>query len=71
MPEAREKENEVGFSRSVRELKSYSGPIPSAEEFARYEEVHAGSADRLMSMAEREQKAIVSFRNNALIAKLL
>ena len=68
MPEDQEKKHDVTLSREVREVRSYSGPIPPAEEFARYEEVLPGSADRLISMAEREQTDIVSFRNKVLIA---
>ena len=34
------------------EQKAYSGPIPPAEEFAGYEEVLKGSANRILSMAE-------------------
>ena len=58
----------VAGTRQVTSVRSYSGPIPSAEEFARYEEVHPGSADRLFSMAEREQNDIVSFRNISLLS---
>ncbi len=58
----------VAGTRQVTSVQSYSGPIPSAEEFSRYEEVHPGSADRLFSMAEREQNDIVSFRTKALVA---
>jgi len=34
---------------------SYSGPVPSAEMVKGYEEILPGSADRFLSMAEREQ----------------
>ena len=34
---------------------SYSGPIPSAQEFAGYESVVPGAADRILKMAETEQ----------------
>lgn len=34
---------------------SFSGPLPPAESFARYEEVLPGAADRIMRMAEKEQ----------------
>ncbi len=67
MPEDQDKKREIKLSREVREVR-YSGPVPPAEEFARYEEVLPGSADRLISMAEREQTAIVSFRSKALVA---
>ena len=68
MPEDQDKAHEVTLSREVREVRRYSGPIPPAEEFAHYEEVLPGSADRLLSMAEREQTDIVSFRNKVLVA---
>ena len=68
MSEDQDKKHEVTRSREVR---SYSGPIPPAEEFARYEAVLPGSADRLISMAEREQTNIVSFRNKTLVAATL
>lgn len=64
MPEDQDKRHEITLSREVR----YSGPIPPAEEFSRYEEVLPGSADRLISMAEREQTSIISFRSKALAA---
>ena len=64
MPEDQDKKHEITLSQEVR----YSGPIPPAEEFARYEDVLPGSADRLISMAEREQTSIISFRSKALVA---
>lgn len=59
---------DVTRTRTYTQVRSISGPIPSAEEFARYEEVYPGSADRIFSMAEREQDEIVSFRNRSLFA---
>jgi len=35
--------------------KQHSGPLPSSEEFARYEQTHHGAADRILSYMEREQ----------------
>jgi uncharacterized membrane protein len=35
---------------------SYSGPLPPAEQVRAYEEVLPGSADRILSMAERQQE---------------
>ncbi|MFZ4687714.1 MAG: DUF2335 domain-containing protein [Polymorphobacter sp.] len=35
--------------------KTHSGPIPSAEELEHLERVHAGLANRIVEMAEREQ----------------
>ena len=71
MPEDQDKRHEITLSRRVRKVSRYSGPIPRAEEFARYEDVLPGSADRLISMAEQEQTAIISFRNKALVATTL
>lgn len=34
---------------------AYAGPIPSPEDFREYEDVLTGAADRILSMAEREQ----------------
>lgn len=69
MPEDQDKKHEI-ISREVTEVK-YSGPIPPAEEFARYEDVLPGSADRLISMAEREQTSIISVRSKTLVATTL
>ncbi len=33
---------------------AYAGPLPSPEAFARYEQVCAGAADRIISMAEKQ-----------------
>lgn len=68
MPEDQDKRYEITLSR---EVSRHSGPIPSAEELARYEEVLPGSADRLISMAEREQTSIISFRNKVLAVTTL
>jgi len=32
----------------------YRGPLPTAEEFGRYEQVLAGAANRILSMAEKQ-----------------
>lgn len=37
--------------------KSHRGPIPDPESFERYEKCLAGSADRILKMAEKEQDA--------------
>lgn len=34
---------------------TYEGPLPPASEFDRYEQVCPGAADRILSMAEREE----------------
>lgn len=34
----------------------YSGPLPRPEDLERYERIHPGLADRIMTMAEQQQK---------------
>ncbi len=53
---------EITRIRTVTQVRHYSGPIPPAEEFARYEEIYPGSAKLLFSMAEREQDSTVKYR---------
>lgn len=36
-------------------LQFRSGPLPLPDDFARYDEVHPGTAERLLAMAEKEQ----------------
>lgn len=38
-----------------REVKAYSGPVPSPEVLKEYEQIAPGFAERLLSMAEQEQ----------------
>ena len=59
---------EIAQTRTVSHVSSYTGPIPPAEEFARYEAAYPGSADRILAMAEREQRDKVSFRNRSLLS---
>lgn len=39
----------------------YAGPIPSSKEMRGHEDVLPGSADRILSMAEREQKFQIAY----------
>ena len=55
-PEARE------IARAVTELSVSLGPIPPAEELARYEEALPGAADRIIGMAEQEQAGRIKLR---------
>ena len=34
----------------------HSGPLPTAQQFAAYEEVHPGTAERILRMAEQKQE---------------
>lgn len=43
-------------------LRIHQGPIPPASEFGAYDKVLSGSADRILKMAEREQKASIRLR---------
>ena len=44
----------------------YGGPIPQAQELAKYEEVRPGAADRLITMAEKDQNAVIEWNRSAL-----
>lgn len=35
---------------------SYSGPLPKPDDFAKYESVQKGAADRILTMAEKQQE---------------
>ena len=48
------------------EQKAYSGPIPPAEDFAGYEEVLKGSANRILQMAEHNAEHRRSMEENIL-----
>ncbi len=52
----------TGFSIS----KTSIGPLPPPEDFEKYEKVLFGAADRIMSMAEREQQIHAKGQNAAL-----
>lgn len=43
-------------------LELYQGPLPDAQELAAYERAFPGAADRILKMAERDQKAIIHLR---------
>lgn len=43
-------------SASIVSLNLYNGPLPPASEFAAYEHARPGAADRILGMAEAEQK---------------
>lgn len=43
----------------------YSGPIPSPEALARYEEIQSGAADRIIKMAEKQQDHRMALENIA------
>ena len=39
---------------------SYSGPLPKPDDFAKYEAVQQGAADRILAMAEKQQAHRIS-----------
>ena len=45
---------------------TYSGPVPQPEDLAKYEQIQPGFADRLMTMAEIEQKEPIAATNTML-----
>ena len=44
-----------GVRVSVAEAMSFVGPLPPPTMYREYENVHAGSAERILAMAEKEQ----------------
>ena len=56
-------ENEQGqvIARVDGYIEQYSGPIPPPKMFHDYEQVLPGSADRILSMAEHEQKHRIGY----------
>lgn len=65
---ADDERQDLEISRTLAQVSHYRGPIPPAEEFARYEEIYPGSAERLFSMAEKEQDSTIKFRYSSLAA---
>ncbi len=45
----------------------YSGPLPPPEMMRAYENVHPGSADRILTLAEHEQKQRAFYENRGLL----
>jgi uncharacterized membrane protein len=50
---------------------SYQGPIPPAREMAAHEEVLSGAADRILSMAEKEQNHEHGIRDRIVGAEIV
>ena len=55
---------------SVVEAASFIGPLPPPSMYKAYDEVHPGSANRLLTMAEKEQDQRINFENTALQATI-
>lgn len=55
---------------SVVEAASFSGPLPPPSMYGEYDRVLPGSADRILSMAEKEQSHRISTENEALAASV-
>ena len=53
---------------SVAEAMSFVGPLPPPTMYREYENVHAGSAERILAMAEKEQNHRIAWENEALNA---
>lgn len=57
MPDTPSVSNSAQISKQVTQTRvSYSGPLPPANEFQKYNEVLNGAADRLLTMAENQAK---------------
>jgi len=58
MPTARSKESKLkNGNTSVEHRETFIGPIPDPISLQKYEEINPGFAERLISMAEKEQEA--------------
>lgn len=57
-PAKNKKPNQNKVSISQQQL--YSGPVPDPESLAKYEQIFPGFADRLITMAEKEQDSRIS-----------
>jgi len=47
-------ENENKLIATEQSILIYSGPLPPADEYGRYEQVYSGTAERMLKMAEAE-----------------
>ena len=56
--------------RSVVEAASFAGPIPPPTMYGAYEDVLPGSADRILAMAESEQRHRIEWETDALHASM-
>lgn len=64
VPENRKEE--VKEALMVIRSEMYSGPIPSPEALARYEEIQPGAADRILKMAEKQQEHRMALETKAI-----
>lgn len=55
---------------SVVEAASFVGPLPPPSMYKAYDEVHPGSANRILTMAKKEQDQRINFENTALQATI-
>jgi len=51
-----QKDNTPIIGASVNTMSIYAGPIPSADELAKYENILPGSANRILEMAEKQSR---------------
>lgn len=57
-----EPETALAEIRHIVERQAYQGPLPHPQDFAGFEEVLPGAADRILSMAEKRQQAEIDQR---------
>ncbi len=60
-------ESENTFTRIEAQFERFSGPIPPPNMMRDYEDVLPGSADRILTMAEREQSRQIEYDNRGLL----
>lgn len=56
LPDAQREQVTEGLMRTLRIERTFIGPLPPPEDFAKYEQVMPGTADRILAMAEKEQQ---------------
>ena len=52
-------------------IKSHISPIPSPESFGQYEQIHPGTAERLLRMAEKQSDHRMSLENKVISGQLI
>ncbi|MCY4246499.1 MAG: DUF2335 domain-containing protein [Chloroflexi bacterium] len=55
------------FVQIEQQVAYYSGPLPPPSMMREYEEVLPGSADRILSLAEQQQKQYATYENRGLL----
>lgn len=60
------KKEEVKEALMIIRSETFSGPIPPPESLDRYEQIQAGSADRILKMAEKQMEHRIAIENKVI-----